>query len=263
MTQVSQIRSSFLKAFVKSVIENVSTPDIESIRQEKKMIETIREKIKSGLDMPMTQEAMERLEIKEQLSPPSTLQQLKTIEKEYSSSLPIKQQFLPIPVPQSANPQLQRFLPPKIKRFLPSNQRQPTGNLIRPALRTPPSPLPMSQRPQENPIPSIKSAPAATEQITISSFSKIDSLLKDPAVQTVECPGPNKPILVYKSGVIQNTNITLLGDEINNIMKEISEKTRIPLMSGVFKAAFGEVIVTAVMSEFVGTRFIINKKQIA
>ena len=98
------------------------------------------------------------------------------------------------------------------------------------------------------------------EKINIIGLSKLNGMLADSGVQTIECPGPGKQILVCKSGVIQTTNFSLTLEEINKIMKEISEKTRIPLMSGVFKAAWDNYIITAVMSEFVGTRFIINKK---
>jgi hypothetical protein len=103
--------------------------------------------------------------------------------------------------------------------------------------------------------------PSITQQKTEIGYSKIDSILADPKVQTVECPGPNKQILIYKGGMIQTANFSLSSEEIKTVMKDISEKTRIPVMSGVFKAAFGELIVTAVISEFVGTRFILQKKQ--
>ena len=91
-------------------------------------------------------------------------------------------------------------------------------------------------------------------------MGKINSLLNDPAVQMIECLGPEKQILVYKSGVIQNTNIVLSNEEINLLMKELSEKTKIPLISGVFKTALGNMVITAVISDFIGTRFMIQRK---
>ena len=106
----------------------------------------------------------------------------------------------------------------------------------------------------------IRPGPAVPEQITISSMGKINSLLNDPAVQMIECLGPEKQILVYKSGVIQNTNIVLNNEEINLLMKELSEKTKIPLISGVFKTALGNMVITAVISDFIGTRFMIQRK---
>lgn len=88
---------------------------------------------------------------------------------------------------------------------------------------------------------------------------RVTFLLRDPAVASVECPGPEKNIIVRKFGAIQTTPITLTQDEINKIINEFSEKTRIPLIEGVFKASVGNLIITAVISEFVGARFIIEK----
>lgn len=120
---------------------------------------------------------------------------------------------------------------------------------------------PYNNQGQSQKKPSIPQ-PSGSEKISILGLKKIESLISDNAVQTIECPGPGRQILVYKSGVIQTTPITLDAEEINNIMKEISEKTRIPVTSGIFKAAFDNIITTAVVSEFVGTRFIIQKKNI-
>jgi len=93
-----------------------------------------------------------------------------------------------------------------------------------------------------------------------SPEQKILFFLKDPSVTGVECIGPNKNILVNKSGRIQTTSLIFTKENIDNFMLSISEKTRIPLISGVFKAIINNLIVTAVISEYVGTRFIIQKR---
>jgi hypothetical protein len=97
--------------------------------------------------------------------------------------------------------------------------------------------------------------------ITVEALNKLNNLMLDPTVQTIECPGPGKQVTVYRSGFIQNTNIFLTTDEIKKIMSEISEITKIPIIPGVFKAALGNFVITSVVSEFVGTRFIIQKKE--
>ena len=70
----------------------------------------------------------------------------------------------------------------------------------------------------------------------------------------------NKPIIINKSGTILTTNITLSKNEIDSIIEEFSTKTRIPLIQGTFKALLGNLLITAVISEFVGTRFLIQKR---
>ena len=99
--------------------------------------------------------------------------------------------------------------------------------------------------------------------IGISAFpiSKLDFLLTDLRVQAIECIGPNKNLLVKKGDIIQRTNIILTAEEIKRIIDFFSERTRIPLVGGVFKAALGDLIMTAVISTFVGNRFVIQKKQ--
>lgn len=94
----------------------------------------------------------------------------------------------------------------------------------------------------------------------ILGMEKINPLLADPAVISVECPGPDRPILINKSGRVQTSSIIMNTEEINKLMAEISKITRIPLIQGIFKAAFGKYIISAVVSDFVGTRFIIQKK---
>jgi len=92
------------------------------------------------------------------------------------------------------------------------------------------------------------------------NLGKISKLLKDPSVLSIESPGPGKNILVNRAGTIQTTSITLTKNEIDNIMTEISDKTRIPLISGLFKVVLDELLLTAIISDFVGTRFLIQKR---
>lgn len=92
------------------------------------------------------------------------------------------------------------------------------------------------------------------------NLGKLAKLLLDPSVLSIECPGPEKNVLINRSGKIHTSPVRLSDSEIKNILNETSEKTRIPLETGLFKAAFQDLIITAVMSEFAGTRFIIQKR---
>jgi len=91
-------------------------------------------------------------------------------------------------------------------------------------------------------------------------FGKLNILISDPGVESIECLGPNKYILVKKHGKVQRTNILLTKEEIKKILGDFSQKTKIPLTEGTFKAALGSLILTAILSEFVGTKFILQKK---
>lgn len=89
---------------------------------------------------------------------------------------------------------------------------------------------------------------------------KLKSFIIDPSVESIECPGPEKLVILTKNGMPTTTGLKLNDDEIKKIIKEFSEKTRIPIVPGVFKAALGNFVVTAVISDYVGTRFVIQKK---
>lgn len=97
-------------------------------------------------------------------------------------------------------------------------------------------------------------------QQTYMNLGKLTVLLRDPRVESIECPGPQKEIIVRKEGIIQRTNLSLSNEEIKLIINEFASKTRIPLIEGVFKAALDNLIMTAITSEFVETRFVIYKK---
>ncbi|MDP3882393.1 MAG: hypothetical protein Q8Q31_05950 [Nanoarchaeota archaeon] len=159
--------------------------------------------------------------------------------------------------------------PTKIRsmRLEPVQQMQrPPVQQQRPAIgMQPPRPSQFNQssaqsRPATSPLTKPKQHPSILEELTIFGFAKLDELIQDPSVETIECPGPDKPILISRRGKIQPTSFALKAEEIDRIMKEISDKTRIPLTTGVFRAALRRYLVTAVLSEFVGTRFIIQKK---
>ena len=105
----------------------------------------------------------------------------------------------------------------------------------------------------------IEPAPNPAKKVNELNLGQLKPLIANPSIISVECPGPDKPIILNKSGLIQTTPIILSSEEINTIMNEISERTKIPLIGGVFKAALGDMIITALISEFLGTRFVIQR----
>ena len=102
-----------------------------------------------------------------------------------------------------------------------------------------------------------------TQEQEIPYLGKLTPLISDPEVESIESPGPNQNILVKKRGALQRTSISLTPQEIETIIKDFSQKTRIPLIEGTFKAALSDLIITAVISEFVGSRFVIQKRNLS
>lgn len=92
-----------------------------------------------------------------------------------------------------------------------------------------------------------------------SGLKKIDHLMKDPTIQSIECSGPGKNILIKRFNQINITKTVLSESEIKEVIEDYSNQARIPLVGGILKAAVGNSVISAVVSEFVGSRFIINK----
>lgn len=91
------------------------------------------------------------------------------------------------------------------------------------------------------------------------ALGKLDPLIRDLSIQSIECSGPNKNILVKRYNRTNTTRIILNQSEITDIIDIFSAKAKIPVVGGILKAAVGNLVISAVISEFVGSRFIINK----
>lgn len=89
-------------------------------------------------------------------------------------------------------------------------------------------------------------------------LGKLNSLINDPVIQTIECNGPNERVVVRDPGQ-KATAVTLTKEEIDNIIQIFANTARIPISEGVFRVAVGKLILSAIVSEVVGSKFIIKK----
>ena len=117
-------------------------------------------------------------------------------------------------------------------------------------------PLTISSKPLPPRLQYIQPAPSQTP-IELD-LGKINSLIQDPAVQSIECNGSGTEITV-KTPSPKKTKIILNKEEINNIINKFSQAAKIPLEEGVFKVAIGKLVLTAIVSGVVGSKFIIKK----
>jgi hypothetical protein len=105
-------------------------------------------------------------------------------------------------------------------------------------------------------------APIKKSFISSQGQEKINPLLNDSSIYSIECPGAGKPIMVSRRGQIQPTKIILNENEIKDFLKKISDSIHIPLMEGVFRTVIGKISINAVISDIVGSKFIIKKHNI-
>lgn len=109
--------------------------------------------------------------------------------------------------------------------------------------------------------PSITEAPTPEKMpsVPVQDYGKINNLLNDPSVSSIECSGPTKRIIVVRFGQKQTTNIELSDKEIKGILDRIADKAHVPLSEGVFRAAVDNFSINAVVSEILGSKFLIKK----
>ncbi|MFH1521671.1 MAG: hypothetical protein ABIF18_01805 [archaeon] len=107
---------------------------------------------------------------------------------------------------------------------------------------------------------SLPTAPQGAHIGLSQDYDKITPLLNDPSVSTIECQGAGKPILINRVGQKQITKIVLSADDIKKILRRVSDAAHIPLLEGVFRAAVDNFSINAVISEIIGSKFIIRKQ---
>ncbi len=100
--------------------------------------------------------------------------------------------------------------------------------------------------------------PTAEKEVEIN-LEKLNPLLYDPAVNVIESNGPEQAVIVRGAMGTKPTNIILSKEEIDEIIQTFSKKAKIPAKEGAVKIALGRYILSAIISEEYGSRFIIQK----
>lgn len=168
----------------------------------------------------------------------------------------------PSNIPNQNNKPIEKPLISKKHLFKPFNRKVPQK--IHPLHFN----LPKNKKPINETLaitPYVKTADSDTIKPEYSEkpkgfyLDKIEELIKDPFVQAVECLGPGKNLLVKKNNRINLTKIVLSQDEISKIIETFSKESKIPSVRGILKTAVGDLIISAIESENVGSRFIITR----
>lgn len=244
-----EIGQLFLKEFIKAVIKTIDVPK-----------EIQRETPIKKMSMQMVD--IKRLKKDKQGFTDFTkdIMQTEVIGQQFVKSKPLIQDINPSPIPLPVQPfiqvptkqnmVMQKRVPIQIHKI----ERQPTIQRPTQNINRPPNRINAKNEQFQ------KSVMDDTSKVTSFNIEKIRPLLYDASIYSIECTGPDKPIIVNRSGNMETTALMLTQNDITQIIEEVSAKTKIPLIGGVFKAAFGAFIITAVVSDFVGTRFLIQRK---
>ena len=191
---------------------------------------------------------------------PKVSERMLSVQKfEKSVSIPKKEEQLP---PQKMEQSImitqktETVLPPKI--MYPST---PTPLPVKKLLVQPSQTVPQTifELPEMT-APKIQPTPALSNvQLKELYHGKLTGLLNDPSVLSIECVGQNVPLNIFRGGQKQRTKIILTKQEIDNLLNEVSKQSKIPLGEGVFRVIVNNLMINAVISDLIGTRFVIKK----
>lgn len=87
----------------------------------------------------------------------------------------------------------------------------------------------------------------------------LNLFLKDPSIISIECNGPDTGIIVKTQNQERVTNVFLNQEEISQVIDIFSKQTKIPIEEGTFRVALGNLVFSAIISDIVGSKFVIKK----
>jgi hypothetical protein len=99
--------------------------------------------------------------------------------------------------------------------------------------------------------------PIPTPGVEIDLF-KINPLIKDPAVRIIEA-NPDEKVMVIGTMGTKPTDIVLNKEDMDRIINTFSEASKIPTTEGIYRVVVGNLILSAIISETIGSRFTIKK----
>ncbi len=99
--------------------------------------------------------------------------------------------------------------------------------------------------------------PIPTPGVEIDLF-KINPLIKDSAVRIIEA-NPEERVTVTGTMGTKPTGIILSKEDIDRIINKFSEFSKIPVTEGIYRVVVGNLILSAIISENIGSRFTIKK----
>ena len=95
----------------------------------------------------------------------------------------------------------------------------------------------------------------------MSFWGRISTFMFDEAVEIIECLGPEKPLVIIRNSKPIPVILYLTNEEIQSIIENIARETNTQSNTSFIRAESSTYSMTAVMSELVGSRFVIQKKK--
>lgn len=166
-----------------------------------------------------------------------------------------------IPKRKVVSPKMQLSVQPQqqIVRAMPEPLNIPAGERIIQKVAVPQREIPTILRIPEQRLPEafnyLRPYPTSIE----IDLGKINPLIKDVNVRIIECNGPDDPLVVTGNMGRKFTNITINQEEINEVIKNFAEKSKIPATVGTYRVVVGRLMFMAIISEIISPKFVIKK----
>lgn len=93
----------------------------------------------------------------------------------------------------------------------------------------------------------------------ILTDTAIDSFINDASIRLIELS--DGTIKIKRNGEFENSGVSLSSQDAKKIIDKFSLETRIPAISGVFKASLQDLTINAILSDAMNPRFIIIRKK--
>lgn len=103
--------------------------------------------------------------------------------------------------------------------------------------------------------------PIPTPGVEIDLF-RLNPLIKDPSVRVIEVNQDERVIVSGTMGTMP-TDMILNREDIDRVINKFSEASKIPITEGIYKIVVGNLVLSAIVSETVSSKFIIKKMLIS
>ncbi len=158
--------------------------------------------------------------------------------------------FAPIPSVMYTSPERRQIISPV--RKIAGRVMAPRRRMLKPGIK---SSLYIPEPSLPSHLEYLK--PVATFNAEMD-LQKLNPLIKDSAVKMIEC-NPEEKVRVIGTMGTRTTGIILSKEDIDGIIDKFSIASKIPVEEGIYRVVVGNLILAAIISEVIGSRFIIRK----
>jgi len=105
----------------------------------------------------------------------------------------------------------------------------------------------------------IKGKLEKVKDIEEEPYDILMNLLKEKEIWAVECPGPDRFLILNRAGELKISKISFDEKEIQEIIEKLAKKSGSEISDTIFKFQTPDYEISGIISEEAGSRFLIEK----